>query len=268
MSKIFWVIAILWGSLPAYAQEQPLEILTFHYPPVMGDSSISKGGLLVEMVQAAFAESGIHTTITFLPVRRAIQMVTNNPSLAYIGVKETFDPAIHNDLIEYPFFVSRFLIFYRHDRFPDKFQFQKLSDLKPYKIGVLGGGITDGFGKKNGLDIDPSPRLETVFQKLDAKRDDIGVASEFSIYLILKDLFKGHEKDFGIYFEVPFLTINSVLILNRQHPEFSYYEPKLKAGMKAMAADGQWVKIMEKYVGEGNISKESMDLFFEAVRLY
>lgn len=254
---------VLWA-----ADEKPLEVLAFKYPPVMGESSISKEGILVELVRAAFESQGVPITVTYLPVRRAIEQVSANESLAYLGVKNTFTPDVQAHLHEYPLFVSRFLVFYRKDRFPQGFAYQKLSDLKDYQIGVLGGGTTDVIGKENHLNVDPSDGLEFIFKKLDGERDDIGVASEFSIELMLRDLFKERAAEYEVYQDVPFHQINSVVNLNDRHPDFAYYEPKLKAGMKAIASNGEWQRILEQFYGSGNIPAVTKELFESAVATY
>ncbi len=254
------------GSL--WAAEKQLEVLTFHYPPVMGESSLSKEGILVELVRAAFASQKVSITVTYFPVKRAISQITSNQSLAYIGVKNTFDAQVQPHIQEYPFFVSRFLLFYRKDRFPNGFSYQKLSDLKEYRIGVLAGGTTDVVGRENNLDLDPAYALDLVFKKLDGKRDDLGVASEFSIELMLHDLFRERAADYGINREVPFHSINSVLLLNDRHPDFAYFEPKLKAGMKEIAKNGQWQQILEQFYGAGNIPAVTKELFETAVATY
>ena len=271
MKKFFTLVLVVWG-LAMYANlwaaEKQLEVITFHYPPVMGESSLSKEGILVDLVRAAFASQEVPITVTYLPVKRAISQISSDKSLAYIGVKNTFDDEVKPHIQEYPFFVSRFLLFYRKDRFPNGFSYKKLSDLKKYRIGVLAGGITDVVGKANNLDIDPAYALDLVFKKLDGKRDDLGVASEFSIELMLHDLFRERAEDYGINREVPFHSINSVLLLNDRHPDFAYFEQKLKAGMKEISKNGQWQQILEKFYGAGKIPAETRNLFETAVAGY
>ncbi len=262
------VVPALIGGFVEAAADKPLEVLTFNYPPVMGESRFSKDGILVELVRAAFASQGVSITVTYLPVKRAIKQISSNKSLAYIGVKDTFDPDVRPHIREYPFFVSRFLVFYRKDRFPQGFTYHKLSDLKNYRIGVLAGGITDTVGTAENLDVDPAYSLELVFKKLAGKRDDLAVASEFSIALMLQDMFKGRAADFGINEEVPFWSIDSVLLLNDSHPDFPYVEAKLKAGMKAIASNGRWKEILEKFYGSGKIPSVTKKLFESAVATY
>ncbi|MGE0087235.1 MAG: substrate-binding periplasmic protein [Desulfococcaceae bacterium] len=271
MKNFFIFVLIILGltmQTNLWADEKQLEVITFHYPPVMGESSLSKEGILVELVRAAFASQKVPITVTYLPVKRAISQITSNKSLAYIGVKNTFDAKVQPHIQEYPFFVSRFLLFYRKDRFPKGFSYQKLSDLKNYRIGVLAGGTTDVVGRANNLDIDPAYDLDLVFKKLDAKRDDLGVASEFSIELMLHDLFKDRAAEYGINKEVPFHSINSVLLLNDRHPDFAYFEQKLKAGMKEISKNGQWQQILEQFYGAGNIPAVTRQLFETAVAAY
>lgn len=261
-------LTITMGGALWAATDKPIEVLAFTYPPVMGESSISKEGILVELVRAVFESQGVPVTFTYLPVRRAIEQISSNESLAYLGVKNTFAAEIQPHIQEYPLFVSRFLVFYRKDRFPQGFSFQQLSDLKGYRIGVLGGGTTDVMGKANNLDVDPANALDLIFKKLDGERDDLGVASEFSIELMLRDLFKDRAGEYETYQDVSFHQINSVINLNDRHPDFAYFEPKVKAGMKAIAANGEWQRILEQFYGPGKIPAVTKELFEAAVATY
>jgi polar amino acid transport system substrate-binding protein len=271
LKLVLWltiVIGMTMGGALWAAANKPLEVITFNYPPVMGESSLSKEGILVELVRAAFASQGIPIAVKYLPLKRAIMQISSNESLAYIGVKNTFDTEVQTHIQEYPFFISRFLLFYRKDRFPKGFSYHKLSDLKNYRIGVLAGGITDVVGKANNLNVDPVFALDQVFKKLDVGRDDLGVASEFSIELLLHDFFKDRANEYVINKKVPFHIINSVLLLNNRHPDFAYFEPKLKAGMKKIASNGQWQQILEKFYGAGKIPSITKELFNSAVATY
>jgi polar amino acid transport system substrate-binding protein len=267
MKKLLTTFSLLF-YFSLSAEEKKLEILTFNYPPVMGESSISKNGILVDLVIASFAASGVSVSVVYLPVRRAIKQISLNQSVAFIGVKNTIPIQVQPDIVEYPFFVSRFVVFYKKKRFPDGFEFHNLSELKKYSIGVLSGGITDIIGNQNGLNLDGVNSLEQIFSKVNAGRNDLGVASEFSAKLFINTLFKKNAGVFTIYTDVPYYIMPSVLLLNRRHPDFAYYEPKLKNGMKIIALNGQWTDIIEKFYGKCNIPYISKKLFENAISRY
>lgn len=250
------------------AETNPLEVLAFNYPPGMGKSSLSNEGFSVELVRAAFASQGISIKMKYVPVKRAITEISKNNYLAYIGVRNTFDEEVRSHIHEYPLFVVRLMVFYRKDRYPKGFGFSKLSDLKDYRIGVLGGGITDLIGKANGLKTEPSNSLINVFRKLDKGRSDIGIAWEFSIKLLFNDLFGDKADEYVIYQDMPFHTVNNTLLLNDRHSEFAYFESKIKAGMKAIGTNGRWKEILERYYGSGNIPEISIKMFESTIAGY
>ena len=62
-------------SLTAYAEH--VQIVTFHYPPVM-DSNKPHGGLMGEIVSAAFHEVNIETELVYYPAKRVLLTLTDS----------------------------------------------------------------------------------------------------------------------------------------------------------------------------------------------
>ena len=70
-------------SLTAYAEH--VQIVTFHYPPVM-DSNKPQGGLIGEIVHAAFREVDIETDLVYYPAKRMLlELIGTEKYLACIG---------------------------------------------------------------------------------------------------------------------------------------------------------------------------------------
>lgn len=267
IKKILILILMLFGA-PAFGEDKVLEILTFDYPPLFGESKYSKEGLMVELAQSAFDSVGIKTKVKFLPIKRAMSQISHNEAIAYLGGIYSFDSVDRKNLEEFPLLRIRFVCFYLKERFPTGFTFTKLSDLKKYSIGVLAGGLTDTVGKANGLNVEGVNSLSSIFLKLNADRNDIGVAFELSVKSQIEELFQGNENKFEIYYDVPFVSTDATLLLNKKHPEYKFYSEKYKIGVKNIVKNGKWLSIMEKYYGKGKVPYDSKKLMEDVIKKY
>lgn len=251
--------ATLFSNQLLYGAEKTLELVTFTYPPFMGESALSKDGLLVTLVKEACQSEGVNTKVTYLPTARANQQLASGESLAFIGLNN-FDNSVKDHLTVYPFLNLRFIVYYLKESFPTGFKFTALSELKPYTISVLLGGITDRIGQANQLKVEGVTSLEAVFQKLYSKRNDLAVSVDLSGPTIIKALFPGKENQFEAYQDKPFVSIPGSLILNQKHPDYQIYQEKIRNGLVKIVKNGQWLKIMEQYYGKGKVPKDSLQL--------
>jgi ABC-type amino acid transport substrate-binding protein len=259
------ILAMFLLSFTLLTFGETLEVLSFYYPPFMGESSMSKEGIMPELIGAAFAETGVDIKLTILPTKRAISLISNNQSLAYVGILRTFPPEVQKNLEVYSFIKLRFLVFYKNSRFPNGLNFTQLSDLKPYSIGVI-PGLTSAVGQANGLKVEPANTLDLVFKKVQGGRNDMGVAVDLAIKTMLDELFKGQASSYTIHDSTPFVTAESTLLLNTKHPDYAKFAPKLKQGMKAIVNNGKWMEIMEKFYGKGNVPNDSYMRVQEVVK--
>lgn len=257
---IFFII-----NLCILGAEKPIEITSFYYPPYMGESAISKKGLLFEIVEAAFKSSQIPIIPNLIPVKRGIYQVEINESIAYIGILDTFDKNTVKNLQVYPMVKINFLMFYLKDRFPKGINYTKYSDLKPYTFAVLAGGITDVVAKNNKLSVESVYNFSSIFEKVKSKRTDAGIAVDLSIDLWIKDLYKGQEHLFSKNTKTPFVSKDSAIIFNKKHPNYKFYKEKFEIGLSKIVENGEFLKIMEKYYGKGNVSKESLILIEKTI---
>lgn len=258
------ILAILFVLTTISISAETIEVLAFSYPPFMGETVLGKDGLMIEMVRAAFAEEDVDVKVTYLPTKRAMFLVSNDEALAYIGILKIFSEEDQRKLEELSIFKLRFLAFYLKKKFPNGFTFNSYEDLKSYNIGVL-PGLTEAVGKANGLKVETANNLEVVFKKIGAGRNDLGLAVDLSIEVLLRELFGNRRDEFAIYQDKPFVTAESTLLLNTKHSDYSKFAPKFKKGLKKIYENGKWQMIMEKYYGKGNVPKISVDLIKETV---
>lgn len=86
--------------------------------------------------------------------------------------------------------------------------------------------------KRNNLNVEISNNLNLVFKKIEKKRNDLGVAVDLSIQIMLNELFPEKKQLFDIYNDKSFVSANSVLIFNKYHPDYQLYSDKLKKRIK------------------------------------
>lgn len=267
-SWAFWRRAFLFTFLSSrtiLVASNKLELITFDYPPYMGENKVSKDGVLCELVKEAFKVSGVDTEVNILPVKRAMTQISDNYSLAYIGLINNFNDATKANLQEFPLMKIKFVLFYLKEQFPYGFNYTNYSDLNNYSIGVLMGGITDMVGKQNNLKIEPVTSLDLVFKKLEASRNDFGVAVDLSGMFLIEKLFPNKKDKFTYNNVKPFVSSKGSLLLNKKHPEYQTYVGKLKDGLKTIYKNGTWLKILEKYYGKGKVPKDSIALIEETI---
>lgn len=244
-----------------------VEVVTFDYPPLMGKNHISDSGVLVEIVAAAFKESGINVEVTYYPTKRAVSLVDEGKSLLMIGLLDYFSVVSQKNLTAFPLLMIDFDVFYLKSRFPSKFQFNSVQDLKPYYIGVLLNGSTDLYGRKVGLNVDGVPSLEQVFKKLETKRNEICIANDLAGLYEISTHFAGKEEQFGFYSEKPFLSLISMAIFNKNHPDYKELEPKFRIGHRLIMKNGKWLAIVKKYYGSRGIPESVLRLLNESLSI-
>ncbi len=229
----------------------------------MGKNDISDSGVLVEIVAAAFKESGIDINVSYVPVKRAINSLEEGKALFMIGLLDYFSEEAHKNLSIFPLLMIDFDIFYLKNRFPNSFKYNDVSDLKSYSIGVLLNGSTDLQGQKNGLKVDGVASLEQVFRKLIAKRNEICVSNDLAGLQVISRHFPAQKKLIAFNSEKPFLSLMALGIFNKNHSEYKTMVAKFDAGHRKILKNGKWLSIVKKYYGNRQVPPSVLKLLNE-----
>lgn len=240
-----------------------IDVVTFDYPPLMGKNDISDSGVLVEIVAAAFKESGIDVNVSYVPVKRAINSLEEGKALFMIGLLDYFSQDAQKHLKTFPLLLIDFDIFYLKSRFPNSFKYTDIHELSSYSIGVLLNGSTDLYGRKMGLKVDGVASLEQVFRKLISKRNEICVSNDLAGLHEIARHFPEQKDKIAFNSEKPFLSLMSLGIFNKKHSEYKAMAEKFAAGHRKILKNGKWLSIVKKYYGNRQIPASVLKLVNE-----
>ena len=83
------VFVLCLSGMSAAAERVPLRLVTLEYPPYITETERGAQGLVVDVVNAAFARIGQPIQIEFFPVARGQQRLLNGLADAFFSIKRT-----------------------------------------------------------------------------------------------------------------------------------------------------------------------------------
>ena len=193
------VLGLCLMSLPVYAE--PVQIVTFHYAPVM-DSNKPHGGLMGEIVYAAFHEVHIQPELVYYPAKRMLaNYIGTGAYLACIGPVVLVDRQPEDQkqqVIRVPPLVDILMMFayYKPTHGSKPTTYEKLSDFKGLRVGTILGSNTIPLLKAAGIDV-VETRLESQMKLLKANRIDFAAVGLLTGLDLITKLFPGHEDEFA-----------------------------------------------------------------------
>ncbi|MBC9249694.1 amino acid ABC transporter substrate-binding protein [Pseudomonas alcaligenes] len=189
MLRRLLLLGLLLAGPPVLAQ-QTVHIGTGDWVPYV-DQQRSDAGALARLVRAVFAEAGYQVDFSFYPWERNVLMLQQ-------GGLDAIMPYSCNPLREEYGVCSEALVrgevvlFHRRDLV---FDWQRLEDLRPYRIGTtLGysyGPQFDRLAQSGALQIEQSSKEETSFRLLELGRIDLHPQDRAVGYALLRRLYPG-----------------------------------------------------------------------------
>ena len=238
---LLFLVVCLFVPVSAVHASEKIKLTTTEWKPYVG-SRLKNQGYVAELVIAAFKRSGKDVKIIFVPWARAVR-------LAEAKAVDGYFPEYYSDNLKKNFFVS--------DPFPggplgffkrkgERITIKRLTDLKPYKIGVVRGYInTAEFDAAHYLMKDEATDDLMNFNKLIKGRIDLVVCDKFvGQFLLKQELSSSAER---IEFVSPPLEEKKLYICIGKNGTNS--EQNIKAfndGLKEMKADGSIAAIIKK----------------------
>lgn len=233
--------ALLCVSPQVMAEVETITLTANEWPPYTSDH-IEGGGLVVELITAAFAEEGIRTQYQIMPWARAIASVESREANAVAA----WDSAERREIFH---FSDRLLfnnmVLVKRDNNP--VYWNTLDDLKPYSFVLVRGAVS----------------LETIDQASDFKKSYV-TTEETAIDLVIKGRADLTIRDKGVVeyliqqkperfagridFSGKTLGRNALhLVVSKQHPRASLIITSFNRGLKKIKHSGQYQALMAKY---------------------
>ncbi|MEH8227004.1 substrate-binding periplasmic protein [Aeromonas veronii] len=132
------LLSLLLSCMPVQLWAEPVRLTTLEWPPYTSQS-LPDGGLTGHIVKRAFAEAGLEVTFDFYPWQRAVRLAAD-PTQPYSG----YFPEYLSDTLPTLWRSSASVgdsVLGMAQRSGPPIPWQQLTDLAPYRIGVVEGYV-------------------------------------------------------------------------------------------------------------------------------
>lgn len=240
------VLAILLCILlPAHAADTVLRLSNGEWPPYFSET-MRHYGAGSRIVSEAFASEGVRVGYGFFPWNRSLLLAEQgvwDGTLLWLRNEERE----RNFYLSEPVIDSGYVLFYRVG---ERFDWQSLSDLKPYRIGGTLGydyGATFTAAERSGeLRVERAGSDEVNFRKLLAGHIDIFPMDKTVGYYMLHLHFPAVEVARLTHHGKPLRADPLYLLLSKKNPANRELMQRFNRGLRKLQASGK----VERYLQE------------------
>ncbi len=242
VSAIGLLIAALMSALVGASESQKLTFSTIDYPPLMG----SQGGIMTDVVSAAFATQGIAVDYSIVPMARIARLILDGEDTPVVGSLDWFhinrdDQVVHSVKI----YSASLHFFYLKKRFPNGLEYQSLENLTPYTVGYIHGGSLIPLFRAAGLQMQLVNELTQNVKKSYAQRIDMFAAIELSGWELIHRDFADYSHEFSMA-QQPIHRIEGDAIFPESRLDLMQ---QFEQGLKEIQRNGRYVEIFRRYYG-------------------
>ncbi len=173
-TAVFLVVMLLTPII--YASDRTIQLASTDWAPYSG-AYLRKEGVLSDIVSTAFAQVGYKVKFIYRPWIRALEEAKKGK---WHGVMDVYYKPDHLETIIYsdPIWTVQLAFFTLKE---NGMRYQKLSDLHPYKVGVVRGVEFEKELKAAGLKIEHVTNVEQNIKKVLAKRIHLGISAKANV---------------------------------------------------------------------------------------
>jgi polar amino acid transport system substrate-binding protein len=223
-------------------------LTTGDWPPYVFEQG-SDPGPIAAIITAAFKEAGITPKFVFYPWKRAEDEVRQGNAFAAFPYAVTTERQKEFDFSD-PMYTVQSKFFYHKKYHPDGIPFEKLEDLRSYRIGGLLGSWYETTFKEAGLQVEYTASMDQSVDKLALGRIDLAVEEENTVWDIIRKKYPNEVDQFATLpksLEHPGLRDDLSLLVSRSYPNSAELLAKFNTGLAAIRANGTYKQILEKY---------------------
>lgn len=241
------LIACMFCMVSTSEAETTLIITTGEYPPFISERS--EDSFLTDLFHEIGKEMGVTFQFRFRPWRRCEAEVERLEAWGAI-------PYSRNPEREKKFYFSddwliigRSLFFaYTPDGRKQQIPYEKLSDLKGYRIGGILGYYYEKWFREAALDVEYIASEELNFRKLQGGRIDLFPVGEAAGWYQIKKLFPPEEVEKFFTLTKPLTVgIGDFLMTSRQYPNARHLLNRFNLALKRLKEKGVYQKILEQH---------------------
>ncbi len=221
---------------------EKLQIVTGEWLPYVSED-LEDLGFAVEVVRAAFNAVGIESEFQFMTWKKCERLVRIGKAFAavpYIKTDARTPFAIFSD----PIGTSVGVFFYRKNDL-GKLDYEKLADLKKYKILGGAGYWYKPLFSKNDLNVDYNLKNEMSFKKLYWGLADLVAENQFVGWGLIGRMFPGEQHLFMSSKSFSKDTLH--LMASKKYPNSKTLLEQFNKGLKIIHSSGIYNSLLEKY---------------------
>lgn len=180
ISMIAFVIMIMFTPI-AYTADRIIQLASTDWAPYTG-KNLANEGILSDIVSTAFAQVGYQVNFIYRPWIRALEETKKGK---WHGVMDVYYKPEHLETMVYsdPIWTVQLSFFALKE---SMITYKKLSDLNPYKVGLVRGVEFERALKVAGLQIEHVTNVEQNIKKVLAKRIHLGISAKENVRYKLK----------------------------------------------------------------------------------
>jgi len=236
-------IPLFWSAATA----DTIQLATGEWPPYTSDAMKNKG-FASEIVKHVLNDMGHKTQIGFYPWRRCYQYVL------WDKVWGAFPYSITVDRSEEVLFSDEIasstskLFFFSATPHKPTYVYNKLTDLRQYKLGAVIGYFYEEMFKKAKLNVDYVAKEKMALEKLMLGRIQLFPLNEMVGWAMIKNQFPNQAKHFGTL-EKPLNHSSLHLIINKKNSNAKQLLDQFNTQLKIFMKSPQYQTIIQKYSG-------------------
>jgi polar amino acid transport system substrate-binding protein len=224
----------------------PLAIVTGEWEPLVG-RKLSKQGFFTALVQAAMEAGGLESTVNFYPWTRDQFLIESGQVFAAFPYLSTDERARYAYFSE-PVYSASTLLYYKPS-FNSNIHFEKLEDLKNYRVSGAKGFFYEELFKKAGIKVDYQDSESNLFKLLDLDRVDLIPMEYLSASDTLKKKYADAPEKIKEYASLPKpLNVDYLrLMVSKKYPDSENILKQFNAGLQKIKSNGQYEAILKEF---------------------
>ncbi|MBF0452460.1 MAG: transporter substrate-binding domain-containing protein [Candidatus Magnetomorum sp.] len=241
---VFIVITLFSHSLLA---EETLVLAAGEWPPYTSENMDNKG-FMTEIVTQILKEMNLQAEIKFYPWRRCYEYVMRDKVFAafpYSFTAERAQEVLFSDDIA--FSTSKFF-YYSASAEKPVYKYEKIEDIRHYKIGAVIGYYYEEQFKKEKLTVDYVAKESIALEKLFLGRTQLFPLDEMVGWELIKKTFPDQVTNFGTL-EKPLDRSSLKLIINKDNKKTLRLLKMFNHRLELFKKSSQYQSILKQYSG-------------------
>ncbi|WP_286238862.1 substrate-binding periplasmic protein [Neptuniibacter halophilus] len=224
-----------------YAGDNTLRLTANEWPPYTS-ARIQGGGLVVELISAAFKRQGINTRWEIIPWNRALREVAFNQldGMPAWYSSERARKFLYSD----PILLNKIVLVKRKDRV---FSWNTIEDLTPYTFVLLRGGVhSEEFDHSDKITRRYVSEEESAIKMVAEGRVDLTIRDAGMLNYSLQGPLQEYQDK--VEMVTPALSYNHLyFMVSRNHPRATEIIDTFNKGLKTIKLDGTMTSLKQQY---------------------